>query len=140
MFQSRGDTLDEAMLFQVMPVGLAHFAAARAGRRGDGGTRLVRTLLMGQWFSLCEDLFGLQVGKFFIAVIAQEKRRDQLHVVTKSSELSADVVCARALLYAETRACRSFFDLFDVSSQGQPCLWRPRRQKRTEVRVVPMLL
>ena len=71
--QSRRHPLDEAVLFQSMPVGLFNTAAAMRScvRKTDRGS--VGSLLMGWRVLLGEDALSLQVGELFITSIAHEE-------------------------------------------------------------------
>jgi hypothetical protein len=95
-----GDPLDKTVLLEVMPVGLVHAAApVRAGAR-KGRARLVGTLLMGRRILVSENLLGFQVGKFLVAVIAQEQRfasvADKNHGVVGDCELVHMLLLKRA--------------------------------------------
>src|SRR4029077_4480694 len=65
-------------------------APTRAGAR-KGRARLVGTLLMGWRIFVGENLLGLQVGKLFIAVVAEEQRlasiADENHGIMGDCEL-----------------------------------------------------
>lgn len=71
--QSRRHPLDEAVLFQSMPVGLFNTAAAMRSRVRKTDYGPVGSLLVGRRVLLGEDALGLQVGEFLIAGIAQEE-------------------------------------------------------------------
>lgn len=71
--QSRRHPLDEAVLFQSMPVGLFNTAAAVRSRVRKTDYGPVGSLLVGRRVLLGEDALGLQVGEFLIAGIAQEE-------------------------------------------------------------------
>ena len=74
-----------------MPVGLIHAAAPMRAGAPKGRARLVGALLMGRRIFVGENLLGLQVGKFLVAVVAQEQRfasvADENHGVVGDCEL-----------------------------------------------------
>ena len=74
ILQSGRHALDEAVLLQVMPVGLLHAAAAMRSRALKAASGPVGTLLVGRRIFLGEDALDLQIGELLVAVIAQEKR------------------------------------------------------------------
>jgi hypothetical protein len=74
MLQRCGDALDKTMLLKLMPIGLADAGAARGVAARRSRARLVGALLVGRGIVVGENLFGLQIGKFLVAVVAQEQR------------------------------------------------------------------
>src|SRR6516164_5582438 len=71
-FESSGHRAGEAMLLQRMPVRLLHGASTAADAR-KGAPWLVGALLVGRRIGIGKDTLDPQVGKLFIAVIAQKE-------------------------------------------------------------------
>jgi hypothetical protein len=90
--RTRGRALARALL----PRGVHVAGAGRRHRLPEQGrdlrARLVGALLMGRRILIGENLFGFQVGKFLVTVIAQEQRlasvADENHGVVGDCELS----------------------------------------------------
>jgi hypothetical protein len=61
------------MLLQIVPIGRLDGTAPRP-EAGIAAARLVGALLAGRRIMVDEDTFGLEVGKFLVARIAQEQR------------------------------------------------------------------
>ena len=72
LLQSGRYTLGEAVLLQVVPVGLFDAAAAMRSRALDAASGPVGTLLVGRRVLLGEDTLNPQIGKLRVAGIAQE--------------------------------------------------------------------
>jgi hypothetical protein len=74
LFHRRGYALGEAVLLEVMPVGRLHSASDGRTCALEYAAWAVGTLLAGWRVFVNEDTFGLQIGKFLVAVVAQEQR------------------------------------------------------------------
>src|ERR1700686_2537037 len=68
-----GNPFGEAMLLEIVPIGLFYAAAVVRGRALEAAARTVGALLMGGWIVIDKDPLGLQVRKFLVAGIAQEQ-------------------------------------------------------------------
>src|SRR5262249_1995302 len=80
--QCRSDLIHESVRFDIVPVSLFH---ARTDRPNTGKcpSRPVSPLLTGRRVDVSHDPLGLQVGKFLVTRVAQEKR---LTAVTDENE------------------------------------------------------
>src|SRR3984893_4009044 len=74
LFHRRGYALSEAVLLEVMPVGRLHAASFVCTCALEYAAWTVGTLLAGWRVFVNEDTLGLEIGKFLVAVVAQEQR------------------------------------------------------------------
>jgi hypothetical protein len=74
LLQGGGDVSREAMLLEVMPIGILHGATEVRRRTFECASRAIGSLLAGGWVFVDEHAFGFQVQKFLITRVAQEQR------------------------------------------------------------------